>query len=33
MRISKQIFGDDYIIVPYLVVLIGCLLALALHIA
>ena len=32
MRISKIIFSDDYIIVPYIAVVIGCLVALGLHI-
>lgn len=31
MRISKIIFGDDYIIVPYIMVVIGCLTALGVH--
>jgi len=31
MRISKIIFGDDYIIVPYIAVVITCLIALGLH--
>ncbi len=33
MRISKIIFGDDYIIVPYIAVVIGCLITLGVHLA